>query len=280
MPCREICLDNLFETAANDFRQPEHILHYDGSFEGLLSAIFTVYAQKLSPIHVHLSSEPTNDSLFAHTQTVYTHPEHAQRVWKKIAELFGKRGTQQILYGVLSAAPEMPDTLLRLIARALSGSQKRNILLDYGDPDVMQWYFWVKKVGREKHHMEAFVRFEEYALTGDDTRYFIARIAPVFDILPLIAPHFRRRFRDQAWAIFDEARGYGIFAQEDKLQRIHGLMLGSDDVAMSPIEAHYQKLWRQYFQSTTIRSRINPKLQRQMMPQRYWRYLTEMQPEK
>ena len=42
----------------------------------------------------------------------------------------------------------------------------------------------------------------------------------------------------------------------------------------------FQRLWKGYFDAMTIRERINPRLQRQMMPKRYWRFLTEKTIEK
>ena len=45
-------------------------------------------------------------------------------------------------------------------------------------------------------------------------------------------------------------------------------------------EASYQGLWQQYVKATTIRERLNPKLQLQHMPRRYWKYLPEMKNKK
>jgi probable DNA metabolism protein len=40
-------------------------------------------------------------------------------------------------------------------------------------------------------------------------------------------------------------------------------------------EHEYQTLWNDYFKSTNIASRINPKLHTQHVPKRYWKYLSE-----
>ena len=50
-----------------------------------------------------------------------------------------------------------------------------------------------------------------------------------------------------------------------------------DEEKLSSDETFFQQMWKEYFKSTTIKERINLKLQRQHMPRRYWRYLTEMQ---
>jgi probable DNA metabolism protein len=40
-------------------------------------------------------------------------------------------------------------------------------------------------------------------------------------------------------------------------------------------EVKYKRMWNDYCQSTTIRERLNLKLQKQHMPKRYWKFLPE-----
>ncbi|MEN6391847.1 MAG: DUF4130 domain-containing protein, partial [Syntrophomonas sp.] len=40
-------------------------------------------------------------------------------------------------------------------------------------------------------------------------------------------------------------------------------------------EQYYQRLWKQYYESIAIISRKNPRLQKQFMPERYWKHLVE-----
>jgi probable DNA metabolism protein len=51
------------------------------------------------------------------------------------------------------------------------------------------------------------------------------------------------------------------------------------DHLLAENEVQYQRLWKRYFKAITIRERINPKLHRQHLPRRYWKYLTEKDPE-
>ena len=154
-----------------------------------------------------------------------------------------------------------------IVGLALARAARRDIFADYGHPDIMQWAKWVKSVAREKHRMEAFVRFEALA----DGRY-LARIAPDFDVLPLIARHFQKRYPDMRWGIYDEARRYGICHENGTL---HQLAEIAADAVPAEQERHYQVLWQSYFHSASIASRRNLRLHRQQMPKRYWQYLTE-----
>jgi probable DNA metabolism protein len=46
---------------------------------------------------------------------------------------------------------------------------------------------------------------------------------------------------------------------------------------MAENEVMFQDFWKSYIRSLTIRERLNPKLQRQHMPVRFWKFLTEKQ---
>lgn len=246
------------------------LIQYDGSFDGLLSAVFYVYARKIPLDDLRIRSSEAPVGLFDDADVVTTDAEHAARVFTRLQKSLTRRGMITLLYGFLSNDDAMPDTFLRIVRRTLA--ETRNPLHDYGAAEIVRWMGWVKSVGREKHHMEAFVRFEAH----DDGLYF-ARIEPRHDVLPLIMPHFCRRFPTMRFAIYDTARGYGIYHQDKQLQRIGELDDKNRTDTVSADEAFYRALWRQYFSSTTITSRINRKLQRQHMPQRYWKYLTEKQ---
>jgi probable DNA metabolism protein len=44
----------------------------------------------------------------------------------------------------------------------------------------------------------------------------------------------------------------------------------------SEAEARSRALWKTFHRTVAIENRINPALQRQFMPARYWKHLTEM----
>jgi probable DNA metabolism protein len=77
---------------------------------------------------------------------------------------------------------------------------------DYGNKYVTRVSEMVRMVRREKHRMEAFVRFQELT---DGT--FYAGVEPDFNVLPLLIRHFKSRYADQKWMIYDIKRKYGIY---------------------------------------------------------------------
>lgn len=52
----------------------------------------------------------------------------------------------------------------------------------------------------------------------------------------------------------------------------------TDDEVFATQEFEFQKLWQDYFKSTNIESRKNMKLHTRHIPKRYWKYLSEKQP--
>ena len=115
--------------------------------------------------------------------------------------------------------------------------------------------------------------------------YFTA-IEPQKNALPLIVAHFRDRFADQRWLIYDVGRAYGFyydltdlrrvtFDEEDNLPHLASGRL--DDSLLDKNERLFQQLWQTYFKAICIKERLNPRKHRQDMPVRYWKYLTEKQ---
>lgn len=254
------------------------IMTFDGTFEGWLTAVFCVYEQGLqSQAELQLV---TNDdfvpSLWQQRFEITTDSDKAERVGKKLLELTGKNGIKQLLWAFLSEQSDVYTAMFWLVAYQID-HPKKTVWEHYTHPAVMKISKLIKMVGRERHRMQAFVRFEH----TQDNIYF-ARINPDFNVLPIVAEHFVARYADQDWAIYDVVRGYGVFYQTDKTAE--GLQIidkVSEDFLQKPESLHseqerqYQKMWQRYFTSVTIKERANPKLHKQMLPKRYWRFLTE-----
>lgn len=260
------------------------ILLYEPSFEGWLTAVYQVYERKMQHDEsLQLIAEDKYiPSLISSAASVITNDEQAQRVLIKLNKLLGRSGMRQILWGFLSEKDHIGTTLFHIVKYAID-YPKRQVLEDLGHLDVLELAQTVKSVHREKHRMEAFVRFEH---TTDDI--YFARIEPDFNVLPIIGEHFRQRYQDQHWAIYDLARGYGIYYDKSlstpsspaELQTITDLdeaVLRNPASIHSDDEQRYQRFWQGYFTNVNIKERKNNRLHRQHMPQRYWKYLSEKQ---
>lgn len=246
---------------------------YDGSFEGLLTAIFEVYEYKLQDVAIY-KEQSAHSSLFGTIHKVYTNTEKSRRVLQKITQQLTRSSCTQFYKTFLSELPGIENTLLRYVQYVLDG--KTGAENDYGHADVLMVQQTSRKVDREKHRMKAFVRFE---LTGDGLYYAV--VQPDFDVLVLISKHFKESYADQRWMIYDAKRKYGIYYDLEKVSPVevqfndHTGNKTGDHFMYDEREKLYQTLWQQYFSSVNIKARRNMKLHIQHMPKRYWKYLTE-----
>jgi probable DNA metabolism protein len=109
---------------------------------------------------------------------------------------------------------------------------------------------------------------------------YFARIDPDFDVLTLIIKHFKSRYQDQQWMIYDLRRKYGAYYDLQNVEIITldlsvNALQANDTNVYSDAEIEYQKLWAEYFDHANIKERKNKKLHLQHVPKRYWKYLTE-----
>lgn len=256
------------------------MLVYDGSFAGLLTAIFDVYERKLTDVSI-VRENLYHPNLYATVQTITRDAQKAERVWKGLQKKLTTDTVDHFYKSFLSEVGTIEDTLLaftRYVLSAPAGAER-----NFAHSAVMEVMQWSKKVHREKHRMEAFVRFQQ---TTDGL--YVATVEPDFNVLPLIAGHFKDRYADQSWLIYDDKRGYGIFydLNDGKIVEVmadlRDAMASNDEQHTATITVHaheaaYQTLWKTYFQTMSIDVRKNKKLHLRHVPTRYWRYLTEKQ---
>lgn len=248
---------------------------YDGTFDGFLSAVFDVYYYKFSEPSV-CSKERFQGNVFDKVHHVQTDSDHSKRVWKGLAKKLPSTVLQQFYNTFLSELDGIENTLLHFVQYVFANETA--VETDYSHPAVLMIQQTAKKVHREKHRMEAFVRFQQ---TADNLYYAI--VEPDFNVLPLITQHFAGRYADQRWMIWDGKRRYGIYYNGETVTTVTisfdaQTNNGKDISAVyDEQETLYQQLWQQYFKSVNIAARKNTKLHIQHMPVRYWKYLPEKQ---
>lgn len=250
---------------------------YDGSFEGLLTAVFEVYERKVAKARI-VSAKHFQPDMFCVKTEVFTDPAKANRVWKGLQKKLSKDSLVNIFSCYLSELPETEDILLAFFREVFASAA--NIEDNFSSHAVLR----VAQIGRllfkEKHRFEAFVRFHKLQ---DGT--FYAPIEPDYNVIPLITTHFMRRYADQEWIIYDVKRQYGIHFDKKLVQEVY---FDFSDVnkygeaatqILDSQEELYQLLWKVYYKQVNIPARRNIKLHKKNAPVRYWKYLVEKQPE-
>lgn len=251
------------------------VFFYDKTFEGLLTAVFDAYNRKTFPDKL-LAEGEIAPLFMSDCYTVITQEDKARRVWTALEKKMSKLACNMLTNAWLSELDGADEMLFRYIRKTIDS--KTSIETNFGDKDVLELHQTARKVSHEGHYLRMFVRFQKAA---DDI--FFSPISPIYNALPLAVEHFVDRFADQKWVIYDVKRHYGYYydlhtTEEITLDSDDHLLSGKlDESLMAEDEKMFQDLWKGYFNAMTIKERINPRLQRQHMPKRFWKYLTEKQ---
>ena len=261
---------------------------FDGTMDGLLSAVFDAYALKEQPEEL-LKSGDALPLFCERTYQVMTDEEKAQRVWAGLEKRLEREALKLISVSWLSELQELSSPLFHYIYKVFQQpaedckSPTTSISRNFADPDVLNVTNIARRVLHEQLRMKQFIRFQK---AKDGT--YLAVVAPDHNVLPLITDHFSDRFNDQPWLIYDAKRHYGFY-YDGHAKPIHitfeneaavpfSLENGklNEDV-LSSDDQLLQDLWRTYFKAICIKERMNPRKQLKDMPRRYWKYMTEKQ---
>lgn len=232
--------------------------------DGVLCALFESFTLKEIPIAVFSSVyEPTFD---CRVKTISVLPQNAERVKKGIIKCGGISLLSALFY-VMRSQSEIKETVIFNAARKCL-AERKNVLDNFQDPDILSFYELKTKISYETHRMLGFIRFEKSA-----QGIWYSHIEPDNDIVDLVAPHFKTRLPNERFIIHDVKRNiFSVYNGKDivtfKSNNPITVYLDEDEVA-------FQKLWGTYFESVAIKERKNKKLQDNFLPHRYRKHMSE-----
>lgn len=248
---------------------------FDGSFEGLLTAVFESYDRRQKQVQL-VWEKYYQPAILEDSLTIVNDDEKATRVWDALRK---KMKTQWVTTFYSAYLSEDPETFQHLFYFAhYIFDNPAGAEANFGNPHVMALDKMNHKVRRESHRMKAFIRFQK---TTDGIYY--CPVEPDYNVLPLISRFFKNRYADQQWIIYDVRRRYGLFYDLQKVEQITYDFVAEIDTKKTVLPAALTDekeelatlLWKDYFKSTNITERRNMKLHIQHVPKRYWKYLTE-----
>ncbi|MFA7085609.1 MAG: TIGR03915 family putative DNA repair protein [Aliarcobacter sp.] len=239
------------------------ILVYDGTFEGVLSLVYEVYYKRLNPIKIYKTLP--NEILFEEILEIITLKDNAIKVLNAIKTKFPKEILEKILNIFMCDSKDFEMALLEYIVIGFKDSKQ---LYNINNSCVFYLNNLEKELFRVTHKLTGFIRFEELE---DKTLY--AKIESKFNIVYFLGKHFLKRFNNQNFIIHDLNRKLAFV----KMQNDYSIkeVAFFDEPNYSKSEEKFQKLWKSFFSKVTIKERINPKLQKQMVPLLYRTYMSE-----
>lgn len=238
---------------------------YDGSFDGILTAIYEVYYGREIPDNI-VPQDSMEENFLVQKAFITTDGEKARKVYEAIENKISEEALRRVFYAYLSEIEDHGMIILKYLQLGFKiGSQ---VDLNLSDDIVLMMDNIYNKVAREKHRMLGLIRFKEL-----ENGILYSSIEPDYNVIGLLAPHFASRMANENWAIHDVKRGIAIFYNKQEWI-IKDIEL-KDSLILKEEEEEYQELWKAYFKSIAIQSRINPRLQKRNMPMRYWKHLVE-----
>ncbi len=254
--------------------EKKNIYLYDKTFEGLLTVVFETYKSKTTADLI-VEKKNYQVSFIDEAIEIKTDIAKADRVWKGLIAKTRKLSADMVYHVFLSEMQGIEMLIYKYLR--LVFAENYDVSVNYRNETVLEMKQIERTVLREAHRMFMFVRFQR-----TKARIFFAPIQPAYDIIPLIGNHFKKRFRNQHWVIYDTIRDYGLYydltnVQEIKLeQKKYSKSSGKINASlMEEKEEIYQILWKNYYESINISERKNLKVQMQFMPKRFWNYLPE-----
>ena len=241
---------------------------YDGSWDGLLTAVFRAYEKKQNPVAV-LAQDGAQLQL--HWQSVYIETDEtlSRRVESGLIKKLGSPFLKKIGTAFLSMDMDKGTIIYHYIHAGLEIG--RQIYTALAHPAVLEIDRICLHISREAHLLLGFVRFSRM-----ENGIYFSKITPKNSVVPLLMPHFADRFSDQPFIIYDERHGIaGIYDLSD------WNLVETSELNLPPLsddEKEYRKLWKLFYNSVAIAERTNPKCRRNHMPKRYWENLTEFLP--
>lgn len=250
---------------ANTPTEEDLVFLHDGSWDGLLTAVYEAYAGPALPGAVN--GPHCQQELMKTYREVETDEAKAGRVLEEVYRALGGAAYDAAWTAFLAGDPGCSNAVyqyFRLGFEAGRGACRR-----LSDDRVIRVNKRDSLVRREASHLLQFVRFSER-----EGGVYYAAITPEYPVLPLIMPHFAARFRTQPFVLHDlRHRQAGVSTvREWVIVDAAGLTVPDPTAG----EQAFARLWKTFYDTIAIPERINPQLRRQMMPKKFWPHLSEM----
>lgn len=240
---------------------------YDGTWDCFLTAIHHYYYDHEQVVNIEsaLSYIP---NLIDQYRIIVNDKSKAKAVEEAILYKISCESLENIQKCFFSELQGREMWILKYLKLGFKIGSKIDYML--GDQTVLNVLTPARKVGSECHRLLGLLRFELL-----ENNIYYAKIQPDHNIITYISPHFKERFADQNWIIHDTKRNLASLYNTERM--VISYMDLSNIPELHSDEIRFQDLWKNYYKHIAIKERYNPKLQKNFMPKRYWKNLTEKQ---
>ncbi|MEN3188428.1 MAG: TIGR03915 family putative DNA repair protein [Atribacterota bacterium] len=244
------------------------VVTYDGTFEGFLTLLATLFPRERSLEGLQVVNErlnPENGDFFAEPTT--TQPQLAQEFYRQLKVMLPREIFLKLPLFYLCDQARVEISLVRLLRESV---QQPQVWKDLTNEHVLHLYRAERAFHREHHRWLGLLRFVELK-----NRFLFARFEPSLNVLPRLYQHFVRRFPNENFLIFDSRRRL-LFSFQDKQTAL--LWVDAIQLDPSPGEDPFLTLWQAYITEIAVPERKSHSRQRMRLPLRVRPFLTEFWP--
>lgn len=253
----------------------KHIYLCDNSIDGIFTAIYLAWSSRYGHANIKIEekwegSKYSNIELFSEYIAVDTDLVLSAKVSSSISTKISEEAYEMVCRVALSDFEGKADLIYRFLIMGFSIGSK---ITGHLSNEIVNQVFKINKyVGREAYHFIEFIRFSE-----QENGLLTSTIHPNNNVLTLIMPHFADRFPQEKFLIFDENRKIAAFHVPGnpwilvEAPEFHENNSGQ----LAFYEDEYRDLWKIFYHNIAIKDRINPKLQRNNLPLRFRKDMTE-----
>jgi len=239
---------------------------YDGTTTGLLCALAD--AIKGGGVASFQSEHASTLNFAEKTHIVESNEERSDIFLEWLQGVSSAYSVRLLMYILMSDYTGYEDTLLnycRLLRK--HGNNATRMQADLTIRSITDRCY---RVTKEIHRFKGLIRFQEL----ESGKYW-APFEPDNNIIIALIPHFKARFANQDWILHDVSRQI-LVTWDDEVLYYEEANEYMKKESISDAEQDIQQLWQTFYKSITITNRLNPKVQAQFMPKRYWKYLPEI----
>lgn len=241
---------------------------YDGSFLNLLSLIFYLFKNQITPYDI-------KDQFYTPNlleELVNLKIPSDEKLITKIIEGLGYYNFRMLYYVFLSEEDQKEMFLYYFLKNGLKYRKKigyqRNLKCVREVLRVSQY------VSHELHKMKGFLRFKEL-----ENHILYAEMEPENNIIFDLSLHFQKRLTKEYWIIKDVKRGIISCYNKKNFILIPESQFNLYTKKESIEEQKFEHLWKTFYQTIGIAERKNDRCRMNFMPKKYWKYITEVRDE-
>ncbi len=238
--------------------------------DSIWSGIYDAGVSKIPKNNLRIEVGGFDQELFAEYRNVESSKWKVDTVMKNIYHTLSYRIYDFVTLASLSQDPLRADKIYRFLY--LAYRSKGDILNQLHVKEVGELYYLNRNYNRELHHLQGFTRFDTL-----NNGILYGKISPKNDILPILYYHFIDRMPCENWILHDEKRKKAVVYHKN-----NGLAMVSSqeetwlkELSEKVDNQQYDKLWKVFHHSISIKERENRVLQRNLVPIHYRKNMTE-----